>query len=189
MAPREPGYGHLLGSAIFFPTRLFCLATDGGRADLVDGDDDGLEAESQDSRSECRRCREDGYIERGVDQEGHEAEESPLHKGAMRARGEEALEVQGVQRLSARSYALSVQGVRWEGNLRARSSALCVQGVRWGINLRARSSAPSVQGVRWVTNLRARSSALSVQGVRWVTNLRARSSAVSVQGVRWVWNL
>ena len=105
MAPREPGYGHLLGSAIFFPTRLFCLATDGGRADLVDGDDDGLEAESQDSRSECRRCREDGYIERGVDQEGHEAEESPLHKGAMRARGAEALEVQGVQRLSARTSA------------------------------------------------------------------------------------
>ena len=95
----------------------------------MDGDDDGLEAESQDSRSECRRCREDGYIERGVDQEGHEAEESPLHKGAMRARGAEALEVQGVQRLSARSYALSVQGVRWEGNLRARSSARYMQGV------------------------------------------------------------
>ena len=106
MTPREPGYGHLLGSAIFFPTRLFCLATDGGRADLVDGDDDGLEAESQDSRSECRRCREDGYIERGVDQEGHEEEESPEAPRAVRARGETSLEVQGVQWVSARSSAL-----------------------------------------------------------------------------------
>ena len=62
-----------------------------------------MEAACQDRRSECRRCREDGYIERGVDQEGHEAEESPLHKGAVRARGEASLELQGVQRLSARS--------------------------------------------------------------------------------------
>ena len=77
-----------------------------GRADLTDGDDDGLEAESQDSRSECRRCREHGYIERGVDQEGHEAEESPEAPRAVRARGEEALGVQGVQRVSARSSAL-----------------------------------------------------------------------------------
>ena len=77
-----------------------------GRADLADGDDDGLEAESQDSRSECRRCREHGYIERGVDQEGHEAEESPEAPRAVRARGEVPLEVQGVQRLSARSSAL-----------------------------------------------------------------------------------
>ena len=79
--------------------------------------------------------------------------------------------------LRARSSALSVQGVRWEGNMRARSSALSMQGVRWchksastvvsalsarsavGSNMRARSSAPLLQGVRWVTNLRARSSA------------------------------
>ena len=27
-----------------------------GRADLADGDDDGLATESQDSGSECRRC-------------------------------------------------------------------------------------------------------------------------------------
>ena len=104
-----------------------------GRADLADGDDDGLEAESQDSRSECRRCREHGYIERGVDQEGHEAEESPSHKGAVRARGEASLEVQGVQSLvrtvvgavSARSavgHAICEHGRR----------ALSVQGVRWG---------------------------------------------------------
>ena len=38
-----------------------------------------------------------------ADGEGHEAEESPSHEGAMRARGEVPLEVQGVQRLSARS--------------------------------------------------------------------------------------
>jgi len=82
-----------------------------------DGDDDGLEAESQDRRSECRRCREHGYIERGVEQEGHEAEESPEALRAVRARGEATLEVQGVQRVSARSSAHSVQGVRWGINL------------------------------------------------------------------------
>ena len=69
-------------------------------------DDDGLEAESQDSRSECRRCREHGYIERGVDQEGHEAEESPDAPRAVRARGEVPLSVQGVRCLSARPSAL-----------------------------------------------------------------------------------
>ena len=79
----------------------------------ADGDDDGLEAESQDRRSGCRRCREHGYIERGVDQEGHEAEESPEAPRAVRARGEVPLTVQGVRCLSARPSALSVQGVRW----------------------------------------------------------------------------
>ena len=69
-------------------------------------DDDGLEAEGEDRSSRCRRCREHGYIERGVDQEGHEAEESSSNKGAVRARGEASLELQGVQRLSARSSAL-----------------------------------------------------------------------------------
>ena len=83
-----------------------------------------MEAESQDCSSECRRCREHGYIERGVEQEGHEAEESPEALRAVRARGEATLEVQGVQRVSARSSAHSVQGVRWGINLRARSSAL-----------------------------------------------------------------
>jgi hypothetical protein len=130
-----------------------------GRADLADGDDDGLEAESQDRRSGCRRCREHGYVERGVDDEGHEAEDCPDAPWAMRARGEVPLELQGVQGLSARSSTLSMQGVRW------------------GINLRARSSAQYMQGVRWVTNLPARSSALCMQGVRWVTNMRTRSSA------------
>ena len=37
--------------------------------------------------------------------EGREAEESPSDKGAMRARGEVPLEVQGVRCLSARSSA------------------------------------------------------------------------------------
>ena len=37
--------------------------------------------------------------------QGAEAEESPSNKGAVRARGEAPLEVQGVQRLSARSSA------------------------------------------------------------------------------------
>ena len=78
------------------PRRLIRDNLTSGRADLADGDDDGLEAESQDRRSGCWRCREHGYIEGGVDQEGHEAEESPSHKGAVRARGEEALGVQGV---------------------------------------------------------------------------------------------
>ena len=109
-----------------------------GRADLADGDDDGLEAESQDTGSECRRCREHGYIERRVDQEGHEAEESPEAPWAVRARGEVPLELQGVRCLSARSSAHSVQGVRWGISLRARSSALYMQRVRWGISLRAR---------------------------------------------------
>jgi hypothetical protein len=160
-----------------------------GRAYVADGDDDGLEAESQDSRSECRRCREHRYVERRVDQEGHEAEDSPEAPWAVRARGEVPLELQGVQCLSARSLALSVQGVRWGINLRARSCAISVQGVRWCINLRARSYTLSLQGVRWGCNLRARSSALCMQGVRWGINLRARSSAPYMQGVRWDINL
>ena len=96
-------------------------------ADLAgsdESDDDGLEAEGKDRRSECRRCREHGYIERGVDQEGHEAEESPEAPRAVRARGEVPLKVQGVRCLSARPSALSVQGVRWGINLRARSYTL-----------------------------------------------------------------
>ena len=37
---------------------------------------------------------------------GDEAEEGPSHKGAMRARGEVEIELQGVQRLSAWEVAL-----------------------------------------------------------------------------------
>ena len=53
-------------------------------------------------------------------EQGDEAEEG------MRARGEAEIEMQGVQRLSAREEALSVQGVRWGLNLRARSCTLYV---------------------------------------------------------------
>ena len=49
---------------------------------------------------------------------------APPTKGAMRARGEVPLELQGVQCLSARSSALYMQGVRRGLNLRARSYAL-----------------------------------------------------------------
>jgi len=41
-------------------------------------------------------------MERGVDDEGHEAEDSPYHKWVMRSRGEQALDLHGVQRVSAR---------------------------------------------------------------------------------------
>ena len=82
------------------------VVTSRGAPTSRDGDDDGLETESQDSRSECRRCREHGYIERRVDQEGHEAEVCPEAPRAVRARDEVPLELQGVQRLSARSSAL-----------------------------------------------------------------------------------
>ena len=81
---------------------------------LIDGtlwgarrkDDDGVASEGEDCSSGYRRyqCRREA--ERRVDDEGHEAEESPSHKGAVRARGEEALGVQGVQWVSARSSAL-----------------------------------------------------------------------------------
>ena len=109
-----------------------------GRADLAGRDDDGLEAESQDRRSECRRCREHGYIERGVDQEGHEAEESPEALRAVRARGEARSNVQGVQCLSARSSAPSMQGVRWVTNMRARSSSAV--GARSAVGLQSVST-------------------------------------------------
>jgi hypothetical protein len=41
-------------------------------------------------------------MERGVDDEGHEAEDGPSHKWAMRARGEETLDLHGVHRVTAR---------------------------------------------------------------------------------------
>ena len=101
----------------FRSTRKATTNLTSGRAHRADGDDDGLEAESQDTRSGCRRCREHGYIERGVDKEGHEAEDSPEALRPVRARGEEALGVQGMQWVSARASARQVQGVRWEGNM------------------------------------------------------------------------
>ena len=69
-------------------------------------DDDDLASACQAGDSGYRRCREHGYTERRVEQEGHEAEESPEAPRAVRARGEVPLSVQGVQRLSSRPSAL-----------------------------------------------------------------------------------
>ena len=159
-------------SHLTFPESQF-----GARRPHGDEDDD-LAAERESDARRVWRSRGHGARWRGGDEAGDEAEESPSHEGAVRARGEVSLELHGVRRLSPREEALSVQGVRRGINLRARSSALSVQGVRRVINLRSRSSALSVQGVRRGINLRARSSALSVQGVRWCINLRALSSAL-----------
>ena len=57
-------------------------------------------------------------------EQGAKRKRAPPTKGPCRARGEVPLELQGVQRLSARSLAPSLQGVRWVTNLRARSCAL-----------------------------------------------------------------
>ena len=119
-------------------------------------EDDDLAAKRESDPRRVWRSRGHGERGRGADEEGDEAEERPSHEGAVRARGEVSVAMQGVQRLSAREV------------------APLLQGVRWGLNLRARSCTLSVQGVRWVSNLRARSSALYVQGVRRVSNLRAR---------------
>ena len=48
---------------------------------------------------------------------GTKRKRAPSHKGAMSARGEVPLEVQGVRCLSARSSAPWVQGVRWVINM------------------------------------------------------------------------
>ena len=69
-------------------------------------DDDDLATACQAGDSEYRRCQGRSGSPRGGEQ-GREAEESPSNKGAVRARGEASLEVQGVQCLSARSSALS----------------------------------------------------------------------------------
>ena len=84
-----------------------------GTSSARGSDDDGSATDGQDRRSEHRRCRGGSGGPRVADEEGREAEESPSDEGAMRARGEVPLSLQGVQRLSARSLALYVQGVRW----------------------------------------------------------------------------
>ena len=73
---------------------------------------------------------------------GVKRKRAPKHEGAMRARGEVPLELQGVQWLSARSSCAfrckecGGSGICEHGRQRSQ-----MQGVRWGINLRARSSA------------------------------------------------
>ena len=62
-------------------------------------------------RPAARQRRRDGGIGKrrggeGCDEEGDEAEESPSHEGAMRARGEVSVALQVVQRLSPREKAL-----------------------------------------------------------------------------------
>ena len=94
----------------------------GGRSGTRGGCvNDDLAAERESDPQRVWRSRGHGERGRGGDEEGHEAEESPSHEGAVRARGEVSVEMQGVQRLSAREAAQSMQGVRWCVNLPARS--------------------------------------------------------------------
>ena len=89
----------------------------GAGRDAVD-----LAAERESDPRRVWRSRGHGAGRRGGgDEAGDEAEGSPSHEGAVRARGEVSVEMQGVRCLSAREEALSVQGVRWCINLRARS--------------------------------------------------------------------
>ena len=149
-----------------------CTPRGAGR-DAVD-----LATERESDPRRVWRSRGHGERGRGGDEPGHEAEESPSHEGAMRARGEASIEMQGVQRLSAREEALSVQGVRRCMNLRARSSAL-KSGARSAVGLKSASTVVSalyVQGVRWVSNLRARSPS--------VVGLESASTVVGALGAR-----
>ena len=115
--------------------------------------------------------------EGGCDGEGHEAEESPSHKGAMRARGEVPLELQGVQRLSARSLAaLGARSAVVQGSASTVVCAVSVQGVRWGIKSAStvvqRSQCKECGGA---CNLRARIVyALKCKECRWCEGHRPR---------------
>ena len=157
-----------------------------GRADLADGDDDGLEAESQDRRSGCRRCREHGYIERGVDQEGHEAEESPSNKGALRARGEDRSKCKVCSRLSARSSAPSVQGVRW--GMQSASTVVCALIARSAVGHQSASTvvsaidARSAVGRQSASTVVERTQCKECGGASICEHGRVRSSARSAAG-------
>ena len=81
------------------------------------------------SENKSSPAQHDGGDELGGEGEagsgqGREEEESPSHEGAMRARGEASVELQGVQRLPAWEEAPSVQGVWRDINLRARLCTL-----------------------------------------------------------------
>ena len=133
---------------------------------------------------------------RGVDQEGHEAEESPEALRAVRARGEASLERARCAVLVRTVVCASMQGVRRVTDMRARSSsavsarsAVGVQSVSTVVGALCARSAVVHQSASTVVcalsarsavghNMRARSSALYMQGVRWGCNLRARSSAL-----------
>ena len=168
-------------------------------------DDDGLATEGQDRGSECRRCRGRSGSPRGGEQ-GGEAEESPSNKGAMRARGEASLELQGVRCLSARSSAPKCKecggsGICEHGRQRAyarsavghhsASTVVSALTARSAVGDQSASTVVGalVQGVRWGCNLRARSScALSA---RSAVGHQSASTVVSalMQGVRWGINL
>ena len=90
---------------------------------------------------------------------GTKRKRAPPTKGAMRARGEVPLELQGVQCLSARSSAPKCKEC---GGVQSASTVVSASSARSAVghHLRARSSALYMQGVRWCIILRARSSAL-----------------------------
>ena len=125
-----------------------------------------MEAESQDSRSECRRCREHGYIERGVDQEGHEAEDSPEALRAVRARGEVPLE-------RARCAALVRTVV---GALSARSAVVHQSASTVVVALGARSAVGHQSASTVVGALSARSAVGHQSASTVVSALGARSA-------------
>ena len=80
----------------------------GGGAGVVSGSyrADDLAAERESDPQRVWRSRGHGERGRGGVEAGDEAEESPSHEGAVRARGEASVAMQGVQRLSAREEAL-----------------------------------------------------------------------------------
>ena len=112
-----------------------------------------------------------------ADEEGHEAEESPLHKGAMRARGEVALECKvcsacphGRRRQGARSAVGRSSASTVVGALSARS-AVGDQSASTVVNALSARSAVGHQSASTVVQ---RSVCKECGG--WI-NLRARSSA------------
>ena len=132
---------------------------------------------------------------------GTKRKRAPKHRRAVRARGEVPLEVQGVRCLSARSSALSVQGVRWGINLRARSCALsdarsavghqsastvvCALSARSAVGQQSASTVVSALSARSAVGHKSASTVVSALGARSAVghNLRARSSAPYLQGV------
>ena len=79
-------------------------------------------------RPNVGRVLPDVAVEVGVTEDvsnnGTKRKRAPPTKGPCEHGVKPRSQLQGVQRLSARSSAPSVQGVRWVWNLRARSSAL-----------------------------------------------------------------
>ena len=161
-----------------------------------------METESQDSRSECRRCREHGYIERRVDQEGHEAEDSPEAPRAVRARGEAslvrarcaALVRTVVSALSARSAVghesastvVSALDARSAVGHQSASTVVSAVSARSAVGQESASTVVSALSARSAVGHQSASTVVSALRARSAVgqcNLRARSSALSMQGV------